>query len=112
MSAGKLRIVFEANDHAGMIAFMTGFLTEEGYDVKRRELHAKETPTQFCERMGLHPSSLSRTLRLPDCPQDFESRRGADGRRVIWLRASPALEDFIKDNKCRAGRGERNGQHA
>jgi formyltetrahydrofolate hydrolase len=105
-----IRITFESGDTAGVIAFMTAFLSDEGFDVRKRELHEKETPSEFAARMGIHITSLPRTLRNADCPKDFEARYGGTGRRMIWLRASAALEEFIRDNKRAAGSSKRTGR--
>lgn len=101
--AGKIRVTFECDDHAEMVAWTKAFLEEEGYTVEKKVLHAKETPTQFCERVGLSPNSFRRTLRHPACPKDYEARFGARGS-IVWIRATPALDEFIRENQARCGR--------
>ena len=104
MSAGNIRVTFECESGAGLIAWAKKFLEGEGYTVeKTTPLHAKETPTQFCERVGLSITSFRRTLRRPCCPNDYETRAGARGQ-IVWIRASRALEEFIRENQARCGR--------
>jgi hypothetical protein len=52
----------------------------------------------FAWRMGMKPKHLSRKIRHPDCPQNFEAREGASGR-IIELRPTPELEQFIRTDQ-------------
>jgi hypothetical protein len=108
MSAGAVRVTIECSDGFGLINWAKRFLEGEGYVIDKPaiELHAKETPTQFCTRLGLHPNSFRRTLRHADCPSDYEVREGAKGS-IMWIRASSALEEFVRENLARVGRGRK-----
>lgn len=104
MSAGTVRITLECTSGFGLVNWAKRFLEDEGYVVEKPSaLHAKETPTQFCKRLGLHLNSFRRTLRHTDCPQNYEVREGARGS-IMWIRASVALDEFVRENLARCGR--------
>jgi hypothetical protein len=97
-----IRATLECDTHDDLVKWATKFLASLGYDVdKRKALHAKETAPQFARRMGICPNSFSRTLHHPDCPTNYEIRKGAKGVQTIWIRASAELEDFFQTNKKR-----------
>jgi hypothetical protein len=78
------------------------FLEESGYAVRRRDLpvlHKKETPSQFYKRIGISHNTFCRKIRDPRCPTDFEMH-APTGRRTVWLRASPRLEEFMLEFKA------------
>lgn len=77
-----------------LVAWAHELLKREGFAVSR--LHVKETPTQLAHRLGIHPQTLSRKLRLRNCPQNFQHDRGQLGR-FNWIMASPELEEFLRD---------------
>jgi hypothetical protein len=54
-----------------------------------------ETFSNFAWRLGLSVKTLSRKLRHPSCPQNFEAREGPTGR-IVALRPSPELEQFLR----------------
>jgi len=58
----------------------------------------EETVPEFSARMGIHPHTFSRKVRQPACPQNFETVEGPSGR-IMKLRASPELEEFMKDKR-------------
>lgn len=91
-----IRVTFECESHDDLVKWATGLLAElGGYEIRKKTpLHAKETPSQFCERIGIAPQTFSRKVRRPDCPQDFEAERGPAGR-IVCLKASANLEDFM-----------------
>jgi len=103
MNSGTIRVTFGA----GMIAWAKGFLEEEGYVVEKpRALHLPETPAQFCQRVKIHIGTFSRKIRLPKCPDNFESDRGPKGR-INWLSASRELEQFMQTNINEIRKGKR-----
>jgi hypothetical protein len=100
--SGSIRVVFEAKYAADLIAWAKNLLEEQGYVVGLPSpLHSKETPTQFCARIGLHVGTFSRKVRLPECPTNFECQRSPGGR-IAWLRASRELDEFMTPPSSRS----------
>jgi hypothetical protein len=94
--SGKIRVTFETANSAGMIGWAKELLEAKGYVVKKADaLHARETPAQFCKRIGLCGTTFCRKMLRPDCPQNFEIQKGPTGKRTLWLKASRELEDFM-----------------
>jgi hypothetical protein len=61
------------------------------------DLHPPESPSDFAWRIGVPLKTVSRKLRHPKCPQNFQCHEGPSGR-VSWLMASPELETFMRTN--------------
>lgn len=90
-----IRVVFEAKDNSDLVAWGKELLEAQGYVVGLPSpLHSKETPAQFCARIGIHPGTFSRKVRLAECPTNFECQRSPGGR-IGWLRASRELDEFM-----------------
>jgi hypothetical protein len=56
-----------------------------------------ETLGNFAWRIGVPIKTVSRKLRHPKCPQNFETSEGPTGR-VVLLRSTPELETFMRIN--------------
>lgn len=65
-----------------------------GYYVAKNE-RPRETPKQFYTRLGVSHAHFNRRINDPDCPA-FESKRGPEGKKTVWLVSNPALEAFME----------------
>jgi hypothetical protein len=88
----SIQHIITASTREELVSWAKQFLQEEGFAVL--EIHDWETPSAFCNRLGISAKTFTAKLRDPRCPA-VDLLRGQQGKgRLRMIASNPAFEKF------------------